>query len=180
MTTLLIGLIFFAAGFVGRGMVRRFWKSWQKDEAKARSAEEKAAYKKGVAEGKDEALVALVETDENAAIIEAMGSEVLVAYGVDPITHGEDLQKAAIMIDAESRCMWSFYEDFGRRLYRNRGYRWNDAKLQRAGLEAKGKTPREAYRSYVAQKAAADAICEQLDELDRVKAENAPPKEDAK
>lgn len=171
--TLFLLMCGIAIGAIVRPLVRKAWKRWRKDEEATRTAEEKAQYAKGRAEGKADAISVLVDTDENAAIIEAMGQEVLVAYGVDPITHGDELQRAAMMIEAESRYMWSFYEDYGKRLYRNRGYRWNDATLTRAGLEAKGKTPRDAYKSYLAQREAAKAICEQLDELDRVRKEQA-------
>mgnify|MGYP000652015422 CR=1 FL=1 len=147
--TLFILMCGIALGGILRPVIRKAWRKWRKDEEATRTAEEKAQYAKGRAEGKADAISVLVDTDENAAIIEALGQWVLEPHG-------------SIRARDEESCTYSLAY-----------WVWQDKSLKRAGLEAKGPTPRDAYKSYLAQREAAKAICEQLDELDRVRKEQA-------
>jgi hypothetical protein len=148
-------------GYYVRPLFRRWWKRLDKDTEAKMDKLEALAYEKGMRE----ALSVIVDTDENAAIVEAIGADILQQEGVRLVTAEEMV--AAESMNALYRQMTFSFGGYGH--YRERGWVWNDAKLKRASLTAKGSTPREAYKSYLAQRAAADAIGEQLDEVERIR-----------
>lgn len=96
-------------------------------------------------DGYNAALAVLVETDDNAAIVEAIGTRVLRVVSMG---YGYDEQNR-------------IREEFG--------WQWHDAKMQRANLLRSFKTPREAFTYYKSVRQQADAICEQLDAADTIR-----------
>jgi len=165
-TILLLGL---ALGLVLSPYVRKAFKRLRKNESEAQSTAEKEAFAKGREKGKMEALTVLAETDENAAIIEALGTGVLhqKLYGE---CNTEEAVRRAAMANESKRFYYSL-NMYGIP-HSDTSWHWSSAMLARASLTAVGATPRDAYRSYMAQRDAAKAICEQLDEVDRVRKEN--------
>lgn len=126
----------FLCGIVFFGAFDGFPLTQLAEITKARHGESRANLVAEYERGRAEAISALVENDENAAIVEAITAGILsLSYS-------------------------------GR-------WKWSDAALSRASIEAVGLTPRDALRSYKAQRAAAARICEQLDEIARAKKEAA-------
>ena len=162
MPTIMVLLCGAVIGAVAVKPIRKAWRKARKTEDSARDASEREAFEKGKVQGKAEALSVLCDTDENAAIIEALGAEVLYQHGVERL-------KSAVQEEFAKRmnygyAMWGTYVP-------DRAWTWADPTFTRANLKATGPTPRDAYKSYLAQREAAKAICEQLDELDRVRKE---------
>lgn len=159
------------AGYFLRPAIERFLDFHQRDAESGRRVGEEKAFTEGKKKGYSEALEVLVETDENAAIIEAIGNNTLGCHGVKPLNTEEAIRAAIIQVQINSQMAWMLYGG----VYLERGWTWTNKKLTRAGLKATAPTPRGAYRSFLAQREAADAICAQLDELERVRKEQGTP-----
>lgn len=171
---LLCGMVL---GAVLYGPCRKAIRKLRKDDAKALDASEKAAMAKGYEKGKADALSVLAETDENAAIIEALGNGTLTQNLVKPITVADVKRWAEITgVDpAIPQQAWGYTSSYILGLYtqphEDRRWTWADESLTRAGLSAVAESPRAAYRLYMSFKERAAAICEQLDEVDRIRKE---------
>lgn len=147
--SLLILMLVFVAGVVLRPSLKRIWRKTVRvaDTPENFAEAERKAYERG----KNEALVTLVETDENAAIIEALAQQKLVPTIVGrPI---DPLHLYPYRVGQAALEKWEY----------------RDHSIIRANLKAEGKTPREAYRAYVSLKDVAAKVCEQLDEIERTK-----------
>lgn len=175
----------FLLGVYARPSLRKAWRKWngaRESEIDRIDSEAKlaAAVRDAHAKGKAEALAILVETDENSAIITALGSGVLTQVGVQQVTTPQDADRIFRENAGRSAFIGLYhymaaYTSSG--MYYDREWQWNDGRLKRAGLTATDATPQGAYRQFKAMIPRAVAICAQLDAVEAAQKE---AKEEAK
>lgn len=151
----LIGIV------IGAGAAVIFLGATGKDDTDVPKPSKKAdiEYQRGY----NAALAVLVDTDDNAAITEALGSGKIVPW----VMYGDKTAPREQPAEKQAQERWSYQSSWDIKLY----WRYDDANLTKAGIAKSLPTPREALAYYKSVRQQADAICEQLDAAEALRKE---------
>lgn len=159
------------------GAILALWLShYQDDYTRRQSREEEVAAQarqgaseEGQKKGRAEALATLVETDENSAIIEALGLNVLRLKLVKRITTKQamDTARQAMENASVSVGLYSYSGQYGFGLFLGNEWVWDDERFLRAGVSTTAPTPQEAYRNFKNRLPRVISICAQLDAVEK-------------